>query len=85
MDSLLLADVYVELLGERQAALSLAVDRGGSDGVRKSSRKTAALQRSKPLKSRLTEEEIRAHAAFVETLGTDALWLRYLDHETTTD
>jgi len=85
MDSLLLADVYVELLGERQAALSLAVGGSASSGQTKSGKKKAALQRPKPLKSRLTEDEIRAHAAFVQTLGDDALWLRYLDTEITKD
>ncbi len=85
MDSLLLADVYVELLGERQAALSLAVDSGGPSGARKSGKQKTAQQRSKPLKPRLTEEEVRAHLAFVKTLGQDALWLRYLDRDATKD
>ncbi len=85
MDSLLLADVYVELLGERQAALSLAVDGGGSNRAHKSGNKKAALQRPKPLKPRLTENEIRAHLAFVKTLGKDPLWQRYLDEDKTQD
>lgn len=85
MDSLLLADVYVELLGERQAALSLAVDVGVSSGAKKAGQQKAAQQRSKPLKSRLTREEIQAHMAFIKTLGPDALWNRYLDKDTSQD
>lgn len=83
MDSLLLADVYVELLGERQAALSLAIDGGGAGSAQKARHQKKALKRSKPLKPRLTQEDVRAHQAFVKTLGPDALWNRYLDKEST--
>jgi DNA polymerase-3 subunit epsilon len=33
--------------------------------------------RERLLAPRLTAAEIEAHRAFVATLGTDALWLRY--------
>jgi len=83
MDSLLLADVYVELLGERQAALSLAVDGGSSGRARSSGKQKAAAQRPKPLKSRLTKDDIRAHLAFVKTLGKEPLWKRFLEPDKT--
>ncbi|MBU2531838.1 MAG: DNA polymerase III subunit epsilon [Alphaproteobacteria bacterium] len=74
VDSLLLADVYVELLGERQAKLSLA--QSGQDAV--SGRRTEkALQRPEPLPSRLTADEIAHHEIFVASLGENALWRAY--------
>lgn len=81
MDSLLLADVYVELLGERQAALSLAVESGSDDVAVKTTGKRVARKRPKPLPTRLTEEEIAAHTAFVDGLGKDAVWWRYLNRD----
>jgi DNA polymerase III subunit epsilon len=81
VDSLLLAQVYIELLGERQASLVLAANgSGGSNetsGTRASQgRQGPAQQRPTPLPSRLTEADHAAHAAFVATLGPNALWKR---------
>lgn len=85
MDALLLADVYVELLGERQAVLSLTADAGDPSRNRTSRKKSAALQRPKPLKPRLTHDEIDAHRAFIKTLGKDALWHLYFESDRTQD
>lgn len=78
VDSLLLADVYVELLGERQASLVLGAERA-SAAARNARSGTAAVRgpRPVPLPVRLTDELIAAHRAFVETLGPKALWKRY--------
>jgi DNA polymerase-3 subunit epsilon len=75
LDSMLLANVYVELLGERQATLGL----GGQGGPETTAhlRVAAARQRPQPLPPRLSPEAEQAHAAFVETLGAKALWLLY--------
>ena len=76
VDALLLASVYVELLGERQATLGLA-----SNGAAQASsrvRRRAAKQRPEPLPARLGEEAERAHAEFVKTLGPNALWLQFM-------
>lgn len=77
MDSFLLAEVYVELLGERQAMLVLS--RSDSSGQRGAARRSAgkARQRPAPLPGRLTPEDEAAHRAFVETLGPKAVWLDY--------
>lgn len=77
MDSSLLADVYVELLGERQATLGLAKN-AGEQSVGEI-RTGKAKQRQKPLPSRLTPEAVSAHARFVQTLGPDAVWRKYMD------
>lgn len=78
MDSVLLAEVYIELLGVRQAALGLAMDgeaRAGADG--RAPARASAVQRSQPLPSRVTADIEAAHRLFVETLGPKALWRRY--------
>ncbi len=82
MDSLLLAGVYVELLGERQATLELAAAGRPTAGGRTAVR-LAALARPVPLAPRLTPEVEAAHAAFVETLGEKALWKRLAAAENT--
>ena len=85
MDSALLAEVYVELLGVRQAALGLAMEGGaaaGSESFGFSKRPAAA--RPAPLLSRLTAEAEAAHVVFVETLGAKAIWYRYLAAGTVT-
>jgi DNA polymerase-3 subunit epsilon len=76
MDSLLLASVYVELLGERQATLGL-----GGQGEAETSlelRIAPALPRPQPLPSRIMETGEAQHREFVKTLGPKALWLRFL-------
>jgi len=75
MDSLLLASVYVELLGERQATLGL----GGQGEAEASFELTIApaLPRPQPLPSRLMEADEAQHREFVKTLGPKALWLRF--------
>jgi DNA polymerase-3 subunit epsilon len=77
MDSILLADVYVELLGERQASLGLA-ERGAARRGTMVAGAAIRGPRPTPLPQRLTEELIAAHRAFVATLGPSALWKRYL-------
>lgn len=75
LDSLLLAGVYVELLGERQATLGLNGAGAAEKGMR--ARAGKARQRPVPLPSRLSEATEAAHAEFIKTLGANALWLRY--------
>jgi DNA polymerase III subunit epsilon len=75
LDALLLASVYVELLGERQATLGLedvgfaAGPAGGGFGP--------ARQRPRPLPPRIGPDVERAHQLFIKSLGPQALWLRY--------
>lgn len=78
MDSLLLAEVYVELLGERQANLELGRNASAA-GFNANGGTVAVAQRPQPLPDRLTVEDLAQHRAFVENLGEKALWRRYLD------
>jgi DNA polymerase-3 subunit epsilon len=72
LDSMLLAGVYVELLGERQATLGF---NGHASGAMARGRRVNAAQRPKPLPPRLTEAEEIAHREFVKTLGGNPIWL----------
>jgi DNA polymerase III subunit epsilon len=77
LDAELLAEVYIELIGARQAALGLeiiAADKG-ADRVGL----TVVRGRSVPLVPRLTADDLAAHRAFVATLGSNPIWLDYLD------
>lgn len=75
LDSEILADVYLELIGGKQPDLVLSPVRqgGGSDGGDDNWR---PQRRPEPLSPRITDEEKAAHAAFVEKLGEAALWSR---------
>ena len=75
LDSLLLASVYVELLGERQATLTFGAN--GTAGAERTHAGTAA-QRPGPLPPLLSAEEELAHHEFVKTLGPQPVWLEYL-------
>jgi len=75
LDSELLAEVYVELAGGRQAALIL--DAGPSQSIaRNGVSATISLvpQRPAPLAPRISEAELAAHAVLVAGLGEKALW-----------
>ncbi len=77
LDAELLAEVYAELAGGRQAKLSLV------EAVREEltvSRNGASKRRTAQL-SRLHQSEAEAHHAFVVSLGEKAIWLDYLDEK----
>jgi len=79
LDSELLLEVYIELLGGRQANLELVseqTDKGNTaDGTHLAKGETPV--RKNPLTGRLSEEELAAHRKFVEQLGPDPIWLAY--------
>ncbi len=74
LDAEILAEVYLELLGGRQATFALG-SVGTSVAVAMQAVRVGA--RPRPLAPRLTEEEELAHAAFVAELGAAPLWARY--------
>ncbi|MGL4319335.1 MAG: exonuclease domain-containing protein, partial [Paracoccaceae bacterium] len=76
LDSELLAEVYLELIGGRQPDFGLstsAVDRGTASDVAAGTDWRPA-PRPTPLPSSQTDEEAQAHAAFVAKMGEAALW-----------
>lgn len=76
LDSEILADVYLELIGGRQPDLVLApiqeqkTETSGQDNTWR------PKPRSKPLPQRLTSEESERHSAFVQDIGEGAIWKR---------
>ena len=73
LDSEILAEVYLELIGGRQPDFGLS-----GSGTTSSGGQTAQEWRARPrqadLPSRLTKDEAAAHAAFIDKLGDQSLW-----------
>ncbi len=73
LDSEILAEVYLELIGGRQPDFALAKDHRKST-VSDTGSAWRAAPRPAPLAPKLTNEEAAAHDAFVEKLGAGAVW-----------
>jgi len=74
LDSEILAEVYLELIGGRQPDFSLNVVAGTDVKGQNSGNEWQAQQRPKKLPPRITEAEKLAHDEFVKKLGEDSLW-----------
>ncbi len=75
LDSELLAEVYLELIGGRQTALGLTQQQRPNARMETSwNASVVRRERERPLPSRLSEEERLAHDRLVENLGPKALW-----------
>lgn len=80
LDSEILAEVYIELIGGKQAALSLDVVDAGPIALGDEALAIAPLPpRPRPLASRLTEMERAAHAELVKKLGENAVWAKLME------
>jgi DNA polymerase-3 subunit epsilon len=80
LDSELLAEVYIEMIGGRQTALGLGMAGASSAAGREEMVDDiviAVLERAKPLASRLSEQEALAHEALVSKLGEKGTWAKY--------
>jgi DNA polymerase III subunit epsilon len=77
LDSEILADVYIELIGGKQADLGLAMiattTRDGANSVTQ----PEEVMRKRPLAPRLSKIEIAAHQDFIAQLGDKQLWKAY--------
>jgi DNA polymerase-3 subunit epsilon len=76
VDAQLLAEVYLQLNGGRERKLDF-----GETAAEAAARDAAVVRRAprpKPLGPLVSAEEAEAHAAFVTTLGENALWRRLL-------
>lgn len=75
LDAELLAEVYVELIGARQAQLILAqsvtIERVAGAPI-------VVRERPTPLAARLSAEARAAHRHFIASLGDNAIWRDYL-------
>lgn len=79
LDAELLADVYIEMIGGRQATFGLSPADQQQGDPSEPARVITAATRPVPLAPRLTQADIDAHRAFVATLGENAIWQRYRD------
>ena len=75
LDAELLAEVYVELIGARQAQLVLSQAAMPSQAI---GEPIIVRERLVPLTSTVTEDDRAAHHAFIATLGDNAIWRDYL-------
>ncbi|MBB5275458.1 DNA polymerase-3 subunit epsilon [Rhizobium rosettiformans] len=77
LDSELLAEVYIEMLGGRQAALGLT----SVDNRRQTTEITEVIEisyeRPRPLAARLSAVEAEGHGRLVARLGGKAIWSKY--------
>ncbi|WBU52913.1 DNA polymerase III subunit epsilon [Paracoccus sp. SCSIO 75233] len=81
LDSEILAEVYLELIGGRQPDLVLDAPskaKPQNSSSTQSQTPAAKMARPTPLPSRLSPEEVEAHEKFITTLGDNPIWLRYV-------
>lgn len=75
LDSEILAEVYLELIGGRQPGFGLDTRELGAEKTEEIAEWRPG-PRPRPLNTRITDDEARAHDQFVRSLGEDALWLK---------
>jgi DNA polymerase-3 subunit epsilon len=85
LDSELLAEVYIELIGGRQTALVL----GGPETVERRDARSeeVVMIRKRPVKlpTRLSATDIAAHQEMVKKIGEKAMWLKYGEGKTASE
>jgi len=75
LDAELLAEVYIELIGARQAQLVLSQT---AMPVRVAGEAIVLRERPAPLPPHVSEAERAAHRRFIATLGENAIWRDYV-------
>ena len=74
LDSEILAEVYLELIGGKQPDFALSASAGETKSATGGAETWRPSPRPEALPSRLSEKEAAAHSAFVDELGDGALW-----------
>ncbi|MBU1175984.1 MAG: DNA polymerase III subunit epsilon [Alphaproteobacteria bacterium] len=77
LDSEILADVYLELIGGRQVALALSAEAEAGRGTDTKGARSLAPKRPETLPPRLGETARTEHDTFVAGLGDKAIWVKY--------
>lgn len=72
LDSEILAEVYLELIGGRQPDFML--NDAGGHGITKNDSAWQPKPRPMPLPNRVTAEETAAHQEFIQELGDSSVW-----------
>lgn len=73
LDAELLAEVYIELIGGRQTAMTLQTETTNEERG-----KSRRLNRPAIPVHRLSDAELEAHKAFIDKMSDKALWNKYL-------
>lgn len=76
LDSEILADVYLELIGGRQVGLALVAE---TRSINIEFKAAPARPRPVPLPPRISDAEREAHAAFIAKMGEATLWSYYTE------
>ena len=74
LDSEILADVYLELIGGRQPDLDLIKNNKLENEKKPNSSLEKAL-RERKMKNRLTQTEIESHKAFIKSINSAEKWV----------
>jgi DNA polymerase-3 subunit epsilon len=82
LDAELLAEVYIELIGGRQASLVLGDTVEGTALAIATRSEIAIAPRAEARLFRVTAEEMEAHRLRIGKLGPNALWLEYMARAT---
>ena len=77
LDSEILAETYLELIGGRQPDLLLAAKGGETPATEAGEQWRPGAPRPVPLASSVTLEEEKAHAELVARLGENSVWQRF--------
>ena len=80
LDSELLAEVYIEMIGGRQTALGLGTSQNNGASQQNDEALDivlVALERPRALAPRLSELEEQAHDALISKLGQKGIWAKY--------
>lgn len=81
MDAEILAEVYIELIGGKQADLRLSTALNRASSLAAASEKINAMRAKRIFVPRVTEEEQGRHRAFIAKMGEKAIWQDYLPEE----
>ena len=77
LDSEILSEVYLELVGGRQPDLTLAGNGASVVGHKTQTQEWRPFPRPIPLPSRVSEDELKQHEKFISQLGDTPLWSRF--------
>jgi len=75
LDSEILAEVYLELIGGRQVALSLGIEQAGTEIDRNAVQKIYKIRKNPA--DKLSEQQIEAHNKLVKSLGSAPVWNKF--------
>ena len=76
LDSQILAEIYLELIGGRQVALSLSENISEEPQTKEINQKTIDLTRTNRLKDRVSKQEEQAHNELIKNMGENTLWTK---------